>query len=201
MPDIYAIPSKPWMKPHRVTSLSDVTHEAQREAAAAALLKASEQADKDITNRLYRDYKALRSELIHGLQQHNKGLAVEDSIRYAQTILDRVLFIAFAEDTHLLPARSIADAYEAQDDYSDLTVWERFVALFNWVDKGFPKRKIPPYNGGLFKRNPAIDKLNVPDELCEGFKKLGGYDFASEISVNILGHIFEQSITDLEELS
>ena len=37
MPDIYAIPSKPWMKPHRVTSLSDVTHEAQREAAAAAL--------------------------------------------------------------------------------------------------------------------------------------------------------------------
>ena len=31
-------------------------------------------------------------------------------------------------------------------------------------------------------------------------QKLSDYDFASEISVNILGHIFEQSLTDLEEL-
>ena len=32
------------------------------------------------------------------------------------------------------------------------------------------------------------------------YKILSNYDFASEISVNILGHIFEQSLTDLEEL-
>jgi hypothetical protein len=31
-------------------------------------------------------------------------------------------------------------------------------------------------------------------------QKLSDYDFESEISVNILGHIFEQSLTDLEEL-
>ena len=31
-------------------------------------------------------------------------------------------------------------------------------------------------------------------------QKLSDYDFDSEISVNILGHIFEQSLTDLEEL-
>ncbi|TKW61103.1 MAG: type I restriction endonuclease subunit M [Blastochloris viridis] len=170
------------------------------EGSAADLLKKSELADKDITNRLYRDYKTLRADLIQGLQEHNPTLGAEDAIQFAQTILDRVLFIAFAEDTRLLPERSLADAFEAEDDYAKMTVWERFAALFNWVDKGFPKRKIPPYNGGLFKQNKAIDKLNVPDSLCEGFKKLGEYDFSSEISVNILGHIFEQSITDLEEI-
>ncbi len=31
-------------------------------------------------------------------------------------------------------------------------------------------------------------------------QKLSDYDFDSEVSVNILGHIFEQSLTDLEEI-
>ena len=31
-------------------------------------------------------------------------------------------------------------------------------------------------------------------------QSLSDYDFESEISVNILGHIFEQSLTDLEEI-
>jgi len=164
------------------------------------LLKLSEQADKDITNQLYKDYKTLRNNLIHGLRQHNSTLNAEDAVQYAQTILDRVLFIAFAEDTALLPENSLRDAYTTTNDYIKQSSWERFVKLFGWVDKGFPERKIPPYNGGLFKKNTAIDKLTVPDEICQGFEKIGAYDFASEISVNILGHIFEQSITDLEEI-
>jgi type I restriction-modification system DNA methylase subunit len=36
--------------------------------------------------------------------------------------------------------------------------------------------------------------------LNDNVQILSNYDFASEISVNILGHIFEQSLTDLEEL-
>jgi type I restriction-modification system DNA methylase subunit len=170
------------------------------EGGAADLLKQSEQADKDITNELYKAYKTLRTNLIHALQGNNKGLAPEDAIKYAQTILDRVLFIAFAEDTLLLPKNSLVEAFTHDSDYDDKSVWQRFVKLFNWVDKGFPKRSIPPYNGGLFKKNPAIDRLIVPDDICEGFRNLGKYDFSSEISVNILGHIFEQSITDLEEM-
>jgi len=30
---------------------------------------------------------------------------------------------------------------------------------------------------------------------------LSNYDFMSDVSVNILGHIFEQSLTDLEEIN
>jgi hypothetical protein len=32
-------------------------------------------------------------------------------------------------------------------------------------------------------------------------QKLSDFDFVSEISVNILGHIFEQSLTDFEEMN
>lgn len=41
----------------------------------------------------------------------------------------------------------------------------------------------------------------VSDALCEGFKDLAEYDFDSEVSVTILGRIFEQSIADLEILT
>lgn len=170
------------------------------DGGTAALLARSEAADKDITNKLYAEYKRLRFTLITGLQTHNPTLATDQALEFAQTILDRVLFIAFAEDTNLLPRNSLTEAHTAQSDYDTSTAWQRFKTLFNWVDKGMPKRRIPPYNGGLFRENPALDALVVPDELCATFAVLGTYDFASEVTVNILGHIFEQSVSDLEEL-
>ena len=74
---------------------------------------------------------------------------------------------------------------------------------------------IPAYNGGLFAPDPSLDGLQVPDEVCAHFKDLGDYDYRparevahagegtavrSVIDVDILGHICEQSITDLERL-
>jgi len=58
----------------------------------------------------------------------------------------------------------------------------------------------PAYNGGLFAANAELDALMVSDELCASFKDIGEYDFESEVSVNVLGHIFEQSISDLEAI-
>lgn len=170
------------------------------DGGTAALLARSEAADKDITDKLYREYKRLRFTLITGLQTHNPTLTIDQALEFAQTILDRVLFIAFAEDTNLLPRNSLTEAHTAQSDYNTSTAWQRFKTLFSWVDKGMPRRQIPPYNGGLFRENAALDALVVPDELCAEFAILGTYDFASEVTVNILGHIFEQSVSDLEEL-
>jgi hypothetical protein len=45
-----------------------------------------------------------------------------------------------------------------------------------------------------------LDGLVVGDQICEEFIDLGKYDFSEDLSVNILGHIFEQSISDLEEM-
>lgn len=163
-------------------------------------LQQSEQQDKEITDRLYQDYKILRFNLINNIRDNNPSLEFSDAISYAQTILDRILFIAFAEDKELLPENTLKKAYEHKDPYSPRSVWDTFKSLFSSINKGNELLKIPKYNGGLFAEDENINGLNLPDSIFEGFKKLGEYNFDTEVSVTILGHIFEQSISDLEAL-
>ncbi|MDD5613084.1 MAG: N-6 DNA methylase, partial [Gallionella sp.] len=163
------------------------------------LLAESAAAEKAITNQLYSDYRDWRIQLIIALAQHN-AQPLPEIVTLAQTILDRILFIAFAEDRDLLPDRTIEHAYRQSNPYSPQPVWENFKGLFRAVDKGNAALGIPAYNGGLFRADVTLDALTVPDSACELFKKLAEYDFASEVSVTVLGHIFEQSVADLETL-
>jgi len=167
---------------------------------SSEILQQSEQLDKAITAQLYQDYKALREHLLSNLQVDNPHVSALELIRYTQKILDRVLFIAFAEDRGLLPDRTLAQAYEHHDPYHPRPVWENFIALFTAINKGNAALNIPAYNGGLFAKDKVLDRLNVSDSVCEAFKELGEYDFQSEVSVTVLGHIFEQSISDIEVL-
>jgi N-6 DNA Methylase/TaqI-like C-terminal specificity domain len=164
------------------------------------LLKQSREEDRDITDSLYQDYKALRLKLIGAVQAADPAIAPLDAIAIAQKILDRVLFIAFAEDTGLLPDNTLSQAFVTRDPYNPRPVWDNFRGLFSGIDKGSEALKIPRYNGGLFRQDNTIDALALSDDVCEGFKTLGDYDFASEVSVTVLGHIFEQSIADVERL-
>lgn len=164
------------------------------------LLKQSRVEDKDITDSLYQDYKDLRLSLLSAVQKADTSIAPLDAIAVAQKILDRVLFIAFAEDTGLLPDNTLSQAFVTRDPYNPRPVWDNFRGLFNAIDKGSDALKIPRYNGGLFRQDDTINALTLPDDVCEGFKKIGEYDFASEVSVTVLGHIFEQSIADVERL-
>ncbi len=59
---------------------------------------------------------------------------------------------------------------------------------------------IPPYNGGLFAQDPLVDALMLPDDLAKDIAALGAWDYRREVPVTVLGHIFEQSITDIERL-
>ena len=165
-----------------------------------ALLAESRKEDKDITNELYSDYKGLRGHLITAVREVAPEIEPLDAIAAAQTILDRVLFTAFAEDTGLLPKRILAKAFEHADPFNPRPVWDNFKGLFAAIDKGNARLDVPPYNGGLFAADPVVDSITLPDEVCEGFKKIGDYDFASQVSVTVLGHIFEQSIADVERL-
>lgn len=166
----------------------------------AALLEDSAGADKEITRKLYRDYRELRVNLIVSLAHSNPTLTLTRIIEHAQTLLDRVLFVAFAEDRGLLPTKTLEQAFTASNPYSPQPVWGNFKGLFRSIDRGNPALDIPAYNGGLFAPNEELDNLNVGDDICRQFKQLGDYDFASEVSVTVLGHIFEQSVADLEEL-
>ncbi|PZU14965.1 MAG: type I restriction endonuclease subunit M [Citromicrobium sp.] len=166
----------------------------------AEILAQSRREDKDITDALYALYKGLRATLIGAVGEAAPDLDPLAGIGVAQTILDRVLFIAFAEDNGLLPAETLRRAFEHADPYNPRPVWSNFLGLFRAIDEGSDKLGIPRYNGGLFAPDPVIADLILPDAICEGFKELAAYDFASDVSVTVLGHIFEQSIADVEAL-
>jgi hypothetical protein len=163
-----------------------------------SLLKESEDKDKEITNLLYSEYKNLRLKLIEELTEDKHGIQPIKAVQHAQTILDRILFIAFSEDKGLLPKNTLKNAYESSNPFNPQPIWSNFVGLFNAIDIGNSALNIPGYNGGLFEKRSDLDTITISDETCEGFRGLGEYDFDSDVSVNILGHIFEQSISDIE---
>ena len=74
--------------------------------------------------------------------------------------------------------------------------------LFVAIDKGNNNVNPPinAYNGGLFAYDEILDKLIIKDEMFTHIKELARYDFESDLNVNILGHIFEQSLSDLEQI-
>lgn len=162
------------------------------------LLRRSVEADREITNKLYADYKALRANLMTFAQEQRPGIGVEDRIRVVQTLLDRVLFVAFAEDKQLLPENELEKAVGDPDRYDPKPKWTRLCKLFEWVDQGAPPHKIPKYNGTLFKPDALVEALDLPDHLVEELGALAAYDFSSDSATTILGHVFEQSITDIE---
>ena len=164
------------------------------------LLKDSDAVEKEITKELYAEYKATRSHLIDEIVGDNKKMPPLRAVQLAQTILDRVLFVAFAEDKRLLKKDTLKEAFETKNPYSPQPAWDNFKGLFKAIDKGNARLNVPGYNGGLFADNAGIDALELSDETCKRFADLGAYDYDSEVSVNILGHIFEQSISDLEEI-
>jgi type I restriction-modification system DNA methylase subunit len=164
------------------------------------LLAESGAAEKAITRQLYADYRSIRMGLFKQLHQVNPDVTDTLLISMAQKILDRVLFVAFAEDVGLLPHNILLKAYETSNAFVSAPVWDNFKGLFHAVDVGNAQLSIPKYNGGLFASDTDLDALNVPDGACEYFKRLAEYDFSSEVSVSVLGHIFEQSISDLEDM-
>jgi 16S rRNA G966 N2-methylase RsmD len=164
------------------------------------LLSASAKVEAEITQELYQEYRDLRKTLYRDLCRRHSNVDPAELLQYAQRILDRILFIAFAEKRGLLPTDTIVTTCDHRDKFHPVPVWKNFCVVFRWIDKGHEAERYPAYNGGLFKPDPAIDNLEVTDEMCAEFKKLAKYDYRDDVSVDVLGHIFEQSITDLEEL-
>ncbi len=166
------------------------------------LLRETDSAYKDITERLYVEYKTLRDKLIDFVVNAAEGprLTSLAAIEPTQKILDRILFIAFAQRTDLLPDRLLERAANERNDFVPTPLWSNFEALFRAVDRGDTRLNVWPYNGGLFANDPIADALVLPDTLAEEVAALGAWDYRSEVPVTLLGHIFEQSITDIERL-
>jgi hypothetical protein len=173
------------------------------------LLAESEQVGRELTKAFYVNYADMRQDAFEQLSTDNPGVPRHDVLSGTQKLLDRVLFVAFSEDRGLLPSETILKAYEHRDPYHPRPIWENFRGLFNSINRGNAALGIHAYNGGLFADDPVLDAFTVSDEVCGYFRDLGAFDYkpAAEasgetrvIDVDILGHIFEQSITDLERI-
>lgn len=164
------------------------------------LLRASESEEVEITRKLYEEYRTLREDLYEHLRQRHSNQPSLDLLRYTQTILDRILFVAFAEDRGLLPEGILHQAAKYRNPFQYIPAWQNLVGLFRSIDKGHDASGIHGYNGGLFRHDAEIDALDIDDAMVHRLADLGRYDFYDDVSVEVLGHIFEQSIADLEEM-
>ena len=190
--------------------------------------EASIQEEEKITKKFYADYSLFKRELFRDLVKLNMKNEVfrtelnkEDTERAnknikhhlfkkSQKLIDRFLFIFFAEDRGLLPPNSTLKILEQWDKLKDLDayapLYERYKLYFNYLDtgrKGTDKSaEIFAYNGGLFKPDAVLDSLLISDDLLfKHTKDLSHYDFESQVDVNILGHIFENSLNEIESVN
>jgi N-6 DNA Methylase len=168
--------------------------------AAERLLRETDAAYAEVTDQLYKEYRELREKLIAFLVDSADGpkLPLGAAIEPAQKILDRILFIAFAQRRDLMRGDLLETALKSRNEFNPQPVWQNFLGLFRHVDKGNHDMDIPPYNGGLFANDALVDSLLLPEALAKDIAALGAWDYRREVPVMVLGHIFEQSITDIE---
>lgn len=165
-------------------------------------------AEEKITKQLYADYSAFKQELWQNMVAQNSGQDELLLYQKSQKLLDRFLFIFFAEDKGLLPPNSIMQIVNQWENLKDLDayapLYARFRLYFGYLNIGRiqpGKPEIHAYNGGLFAPDPILDALLISDGvLVKHVRKLTEYDFESEVDTNILGHIFEHSLNDIENV-
>jgi len=179
--------------------------------------------EEKITKDFYKDYSLFKRELYRDLVKNNKDITRDLSpllhqekitkltlFKKSQKLIDRFLFIFFAEDRNLLPANSTLQILEDWNKLKELDaivpLYDRFKLYFKFLDEGRAgtnnKAEIYAYNGGLFKPDTILNSLLIDDNLLyKHTQKLANYDFASQVDVNILGHIFENSLNEIESVN
>ena len=171
------------------------------------LIKDTSRNEKEITNKFYKDFKYLRKFLFNHICEYNKDIDKKCLLEKTQKLLDRLVFVMFCEDSpaELLPHFTIKNYCETGKNLplpNDDKIWHIIKGLFTSIDKGNDNIKPPVnrYNGGLFAYDEILDNLTIKDLIWDEVIKLTNYDFESDLNVNILGHIFEQSLSDLEQI-
>ena len=159
--------------------------------------------ERNVTNEFYKAFRDLRAELFRGLVEANPDAAELDLLTAAQKLLDRLVFVFFCEDRGMLPygiTRSVITQADSGFAPEEGEIWRQLRGLFRSIDRGNAKRDINRFNGGLFADDPLLDTLTIGDDLLRRLLAIEEFDFESELDVDILGHIFEQSISDIEEM-
>lgn len=197
-------------------------------APVALLHSKSAQRQIQIRDGFYQAYYRIRADLFEAIKEASGQLTPipsrEELLEATQRLLDRLLFIYYCEDhpQQLIQDKTIERVTESSrllPGGKGTRVYEYIKALFREIDVGSPPAsglKVPGYNGELFKLHRIIDEIDLPDSLhdkvymapgadgdsriIKGVWGLHVYDFWSELNQHLLGHIFEESLSDLEQL-
>ncbi|RYZ26073.1 MAG: restriction endonuclease subunit M, partial [Chitinophagaceae bacterium] len=183
---------------HRSSLLADVPLQVKQQSLTQ---------EDAVTKKLYADYSAFKQTLYQNLvalnPQHNKL----ELFKKTQKLLDRFLFIFFAEDRLLLPPNSIRQILDQWSQLKELDnyvpLYDRFKKYFGYLHTGHqtPRYEIFAYNGGLFEPDAMLDGLTIDDDILHRHTTvLSKYNYETEVDVNILGHIFEHSLNEIEEI-
>jgi hypothetical protein len=190
--------------------------------------------EKKLEGDFYRDYRAYRETLINAIMPFKPAhLTKSGAVRLAQKLLDRLIFVMFAEDMGQrvgFPPNELQAQLErfSQDNLLEPEggeVWARLKLIFQRMNTGgrLGGVNIHEFNGGLFADDADMDELDLPNRLFVRFGQAQNeartaehkdtlyylsatYNYAREgdarnsIGLYTLGHIFEQSIVELEKL-
>jgi len=162
--------------------------------------------EETVSGKLYSDYSSFKKNLFGDMTKNNPQYDKLTLFKKSQKLIDRYLFILFSEDRGLLPPNSISrmitrfDVLKSEDSYKPL--YEICRQYFGYMNTGNHKENIPAYNGGLFLPDEILDSIKIDDGILrDHLWQLSTYDYATEIDVNILGHIFEHSLSEIEEIT
>ena len=156
-----------------------------------------------IKDEFYKRYKDIRINLFNNIRLNNPNIDELVIFEKCQKLIDRIIFICFCENKDLLEMNTLEKVYNnarSSFDIGDFKIYNELKKLFTSIDRGNPHRNINRFNGGLFLEDTILDNLNIKDDYLLELEEFTKYDFNDDLNVNILGHIFEQSITDIEEI-
>jgi type I restriction-modification system DNA methylase subunit len=198
------------------------------------LIQKQGKVERKLEDDFYKDYRAYRQVLINNIMtQRPPGVTRSGAVRLGQKLLDRLIFIMFAEDMGFrvgfppgeLQQQLTAFSRDNMLEPDGGEIWTRLKLIFDRMNTGgkLGATTIHRFNGGLFADDPAIDALDLPNRLFAAYGQsqneaalekhrttllylAANYNFAREgdaknsIGLYTLGHIFEQSIVELEKL-
>ncbi len=177
--------------------------------------------ESQITKQLYKDYSDFKRALYNNLVEKNPQIDKLLLFKKTQKLLDRFLFIFFAEDRQLVPTNLIRRINLEWENLKKaripVSLYDRYKVYFEDLNTGakvtlpaFGKKtgdaitaefEIFAYNGGLFLPDEILDNVQIDDDILHKHSIiLSDYDFDSDVDVNILGHIFENSLNEIDEI-
>ncbi len=171
------------------------------------LKKQSVAREEELTLEFYNQYQHSKALLFIFIAKQNKKYNPLLLFEKTQKLLDRIIFMCFAQDRGLLPPNLILTAIEEWqsriEEGDTITLYDRLKHHFRFIDTGFTSKKydIYGYNGGLFAPDEVLDSLEMTNNevLERACSYLSKFDFETDIDINILGHIFEHSLNEIDQ--